>query len=178
MPTAPVLTDAVSEAVELLRGLVVALHNLTAPRPAAPMIEAAKEESALPPTLRGKEPPTLRRPHEQRPVTPTGPPSEGEEKEGAVGGMVQNADDHTSGKGSRGNLSDVPSTYSPSVSHDSPPQGPGFRSTCQSLELRWESPLERALQAAWDATISARRADAQWGSLEKEISKILLEANF
>ena len=158
-PTAPVLANAVSEAAELLRGLVVALHNLTAPSPAAPMIEAAKEESALPPTLRGEEPSTLKRPYEQRPVTPTGPPSEEEEEEGAVGGMVQNPDNHTSGKGCRGNLSDVPSTYSPSVSHHSPPQGPGLRSTCQPLELRWNA-LERALQAARDATISARRAEA------------------
>ena len=88
--TALVPADAVSEAAKLLRELLIALHSITVPLHVTPTIEATNEEPAPPTSLPPEQASMsgLRRPHKQRPATPTGAPSEEEDEEGAVGDMV------------------------------------------------------------------------------------------
>ena len=119
-------TDAVSEAAALLRGQLIALHQISDSLPVAPTIEATSELSTSPVALPAKLASTsgLWRPHEQCPFAPAGGHSEEEEEEGAVGGVLQTTDDQESVGGSKTTRSDVTSSYSSLASLPSPRKAP------------------------------------------------------
>ena len=73
--------------------------------------------------------------------------------------MPQTTDDQELVEESGTTRSDIMSSYSSLASLPSPPQGPGFNRERQPLELRWDA-LERALRAARETTITARKAEA------------------
>ena len=156
--------DAISEAAEQLRDLMRTLHRISDSLLAAPTVEATSEEVPAPtlPAVPIVEPAStsgLRRTYAQRPPTPTGDTSE-EEEEGAVGGVLYATDDQESVAVSAPSTPDATSPYSSLANLASPPQGPGFRREQQPLELRWDA-LERTLRTAREATIAARKAEAE-----------------
>ena len=156
-PGALVPDNAINEAMELLWGLVSALHALADPVVATPIPETTSEESgAIPPLLLEPTPSmsSLRRPYDERPPTPTAESSE-EEGEGVIGGAIPRLEDGGSEEGGELFTFGDTSSYFSQTSLPSPPQCPGFSSQKQPLELRWDA-LERALRVARESIISAR----------------------
>ena len=139
---------------------MTALHNLADTLPVAPVVEATTGIPARAPSPT-QEPPSisgLRRPHNERPSTPTGEASEDEE--GALGGAVLGPVEEESEEGGEIFSFTDTSSYSSLESRPSPPQGASFSSERQLLELRWEDALERALRTAREGTVAARKAEA------------------